>query len=244
MYVDGRRIDANRTLSSGQLLRVHLKPKRFPVAGIDWRASIVHADEQFVVVNKPAGIPVHATVDNRFENLLYQLQEHVGILTRVTQRLDTDVGGLIVIAKTREFQREFNRLLAERKVSKQYRALVHAPLETGRYVHYMERSARSPKTVVSENREGWLHCALSIVRVEAKGDLFELEIDLETGRTHQIRAQLAALGSPIAGDQLYGSSIELPSIRLFCCRLSWSEWSFTLDPSWYDCGPNVRMSIT
>ena len=74
-------------------------------------------------MNKPAGIPVHATLDNQVENVLHQLHVALGDSLYVTQRLDTEVSGLIVFAKTQEFQRRFNRLLAERKVTKRYRRL-------------------------------------------------------------------------------------------------------------------------
>src|SRR6185436_13518768 len=100
----------------------------------------------------------------------------LGVALYVTQRLDTDVSGLMVIAKTRQFQRLFNGLLVERKVRKRYRALVTSPPATGRHVHYMEPAARSPKTVVSEPHADWLRCSLRVERIQARGDLFELEI--------------------------------------------------------------------
>ena len=165
VYQDRQRINSNRLLSPGQYIRVHLHPKRFPVDGIDWTKTIVHDDKEFVVVNKPAGIPVHATLDNQVENVLHQLRLTLGGSVYVTQRLDTEVGGLIVFAKTEEFQRQFNRLLLERKVKKQYRALVISAPEVGRHIHYMEPTERSSKTVSTENRPNWLECALRVVNV-------------------------------------------------------------------------------
>jgi 23S rRNA-/tRNA-specific pseudouridylate synthase len=58
---------------------VHLKPKRFPVQRVDWHTVIVAAQEEFLVVNKPPGIPVHATLDNQFENVLYQLHRALDV---------------------------------------------------------------------------------------------------------------------------------------------------------------------
>lgn len=238
VYQDRRRVTADRDLSLGQYIRVHFDPKRFPVGGIDWLKTIVHHDEEFVVANKPSGIPVHPTVDNERENVAHQLAAALGIPLYVTQRLDVAVGGLIVFAKTPEFQREFNRLLVERKVKKLYRALVTSAPAVGRHIHYMEPTERSPKTVVAEAQANWLECALRVVNVTAAGSSFEVEIDLETGRTHQIRAQLSAMGCPIIGDKLYGSQAPWESgIALFSAATSWShpegtERSFQLSPPW------------
>ena len=250
VYQDRQRVSSDRTLSPGQYVRVHLNPRRFPVDGIDWRGTVVHHDANFIVVNKPAGIPVHATLDNQVENVLHQLRVALGPSVYVTQRLDAEVGGLIVFGKTQEFQAQFNQLLRERKVKKRYRALVTSAPGVGRHIHYMEPSERSPKTVSTEARANWQECALSVLRVEPAGctipapQPFEVEIDLETGRTHQIRAQLSAMGSPIVGDKMYNSrtgyvvnGTRLPGIGLFSASTSWQgsegkEWSFELSPPW------------
>jgi 23S rRNA pseudouridine1911/1915/1917 synthase len=250
VYQDRQRAKSDQALLPGQYVRVHLQPKRFPVERIDWRKTAVHHDEDFLVVNKPAGIPVHATLDNQVENVLHQLHVAFGDSLYVTQRLDTEVSGLIVFAKTKEFQRQFNRLLAERKVTKRYRALVTSAPELRRHIHFMEPSARGPKKVSAETRLNWLECSLRVVNVRPSGCpipapcAVDVEIDLETGRTHQIRAQLSAMGCPVVGDSLYGSRTRyevkgtpLPGIALFSASTSWSspegkEWSFALSPAW------------
>jgi 23S rRNA pseudouridine1911/1915/1917 synthase len=240
VYHERERVCSDRVLSPGHYVRVHLQPKRFPVETVDWASTVVCENDQFVVANKPAGIPVHATVDNRLENALHQLSLTMHSTLHITQRLDAEVGGLIVFAKTREFQRRFNQLLVERKVKKRYRALVTSAPELGRHVHYLKHESRSPKTVQREAHPEWLECVLRVDNVRSIGDatnpLFEVEIDLETGRTHQIRAQLAAMGSPIVGDKLYGSerTSEQPGIALVSISTAWcdeegQEWSFTRD---------------
>jgi 23S rRNA pseudouridine1911/1915/1917 synthase len=250
VYHNRQRVLSNHKVTAGQYVRVHLQPRRFPVETINWRETVVHETAAFLVVHKPAGIPVHATLDNHGENVLHQLRETLGGSVYVTQRLDAEVGGLIVFARTQDFQREFNQLLVDRKVKKRYRALTTSPPDVGRHVHYMEPSERSPKTVAIDARPNWQECSLSVVKVEPAAvtvpapEVFDVEIDLETGRTHQIRAQLGALGSPIIGDKMYGSRTgyvvdgsRLTGIALFSASTSWpgaqgKEWTFRLEPPW------------
>jgi len=250
VYHNRQRVLSDTKLTPGQYVRVHLQPRRFPVEAVNWPATVVHQHSDFLLVNKPAGIPVHATLDNHVENVLHQLREALRVAVYVTQRLDAEVGGLIVFAKTQAFQREFNQLLVERKVKKRYRALTTSAPEPGRHIHYMEPSERSPKTVSSEPHPNWQECSLSVVKVEPANisvpapQTFDVEIDLETGRTHQIRTQLSALGSPIVGDKMYGSRAgyvvtgqRLAGIALFSTSTSWpgahgKEWTFALPPPW------------
>src|SRR5215831_12798064 len=137
VYLDRVRVDRDLPLLPGQYIRVHFHPKRYPVRDINWPATVVHREEEFVVVNKPPEIPVHPTVDNRSENALSQLSAACNEPLYVTQRLDVRVGGLIVFARTRNFQTRFNGLLVKREVKKTYHALVTTPPAVGRYVHYM-----------------------------------------------------------------------------------------------------------
>jgi 23S rRNA pseudouridine1911/1915/1917 synthase len=244
IYLNKRRVLADAKLSKGAYLRIHLQPKRFPVDRIDWRAVVVREEREFLVVNKPAGIPVHATLDNARDNVLHQLRERTGLRLLVTQRLDVPVAGLLVLAKTPEFQRRFNQWLVDRKVVKHYRALTEGRPPAGLCVHYMEPSERSPRRVSQDPAPGWARCELTVHSASDLGGLFDVAIQLHTGRTHQIRAQLSALGCPVLGDRLYGARNRVPDawgggvgIALFASGLSWpapgsKAWEFELVPPW------------
>ncbi|MEQ1875972.1 MAG: RluA family pseudouridine synthase [Bdellovibrionia bacterium] len=228
IYVGGSRASENAELQAGTYVRVHLKPKRYPVEGIRWAEHVVYQDEHMVLVDKPKNIPVHPMVDNKIENVAVLLARHLEQPLYVTQRLDILTRGLFVLAKTKDFQRAFNGLLNEKRVEKIYSARTESPPPLGRLKHYMLESPRSPKTIALEpGSEGtWLECVLSVSRFTAADTAqpsFDAEIELITGRTHQIRAQLSFAGAPLAGDRLYGSERPSSEFQLVCKRLNFEN---------------------
>ncbi len=228
IYLNKERVFEERILSKGSYLRLHLFPKRAPVSSIDWKSRMVKQTQSFIVIDKPSGIPTHATVDNAVENCLAQMRLALGEELYVTQRLDTPVGGLLLFAKTKIFQTQFNQWLSNRKIQKKYAALVSSPCPLGSFCHYMEPSERSPKKMSLEPKSGWLTCELSVKSCDGLSfsgkNIYLVTLELHTGRTHQIRAQLGLLGSPIIGDKLYGSRMKSFSpheISLKAVELSW-----------------------
>lgn len=228
--------DIDCQVIAGDYLRVHTKPRRFAFDQQNLEFLLVYQNDDFVVVNKPAGIPAHATVDNQKENLLVLVEKHLGVEAFVTNRLDIATSGLLVLAKTKSFQALFNQYLKQRQVKKHYRALVerNEGLRPSRLVHFMEPSPRAPKLLSPLKKEGWQKCILNIVGVQQIGDVTEVIIELETGRTHQIRAQFSAIGSPLVGDRMYGSRFvskeKRQEIALQSCGLEFPEkFKFCLD---------------
>ncbi len=246
VYLNHRRCGSHDEplIQENDYLRVHTTPRRYPVTKHSFEDLIVENHPEFIVINKPSGIPVHPTVDNVKENLITHLSAHLGQDLYVTHRLDVVTEGLIVFAKTKSFQTLFNKLLVESQVRKVYRCLVPSHLmpesfaATKSIVHYMEPSPRAPKQVSSSPRDGWAKCSLKIThRSVVSSEFTELKIHLETGRTHQIRSQLAAEGCPIIGDRMYGSTFDYGSgaekIALQSCELSFLEThAFQLPSPW------------
>lgn len=212
IYLNHERLLAKTiAIEKGAYLRVHSQPRRFKRALLQWPSAKIFENDDFLVVNKPSGLPVHSTVDNVQENLVAMLSAEIEHELFVTHRLDVPTSGLIVFAKTKDFQKKFNLYLMQRKVQKIYRALVHGEYDGPRVLkHYMEPSPRAPKNVVKNQTAGWAACELRIQDVESTGDgNCELMIELITGRTHQIRAQLSCEGFPVVGDRAYGSPVLL-----------------------------------
>ncbi len=210
VYLNRRRLRADVELVEGDVLRVHPFPRRFPSAR-DWRSRIVFEDDDVLVVDKPAGLPVHPTCDNARENLVSRLEETLGHRLWICHRLDIATQGLMALAKSKSFCSDMGRWLESREIHKRYRALLSSPVPEGELIHYMAPGDRAPHEVNLEAKEGWRVCRLEVGKVEQVPHGWEVEITLGTGRHHQIRAQLAAIGAPVLGDALYGSKRPAPA---------------------------------
>ncbi len=210
IYHNQQRIKSSEILiKKGDYLRVHALPRRFPVTVTEWKTCVIEETEGFVVINKPFGVPTHASVDNLFENAAHQMSLALNSPIFVTHRLDVATSGILFFAKTKEMQRQFNQALKEGQVEKTYLAKVAGTLRlTGIVEHFMEASQYLPKKISKNFVEGWQQCLLEILHVQPENENTLATIRLITGRTHQIRAQMSELGHPILGDVLYSGEVR------------------------------------
>ena len=189
--------------------------------------DVVHEDDDVVVIDKPAGLVVHPGAGHAHGTLAHGLLARypelagVGDPTRpgIVHRLDRDTSGLLVVARTAEAHRALTDELRARTVTRRYRTLVwgHVAEPRGLVDAPIARSPREPTrmAVVVGGRD-----ARTAYEVVARYDLpvavTELTCLLETGRTHQIRVHLRAIGHPVVGDPRYGGTREsLPIARQF-----------------------------
>jgi 23S rRNA pseudouridine1911/1915/1917 synthase len=206
IYLEGKRLRENCALTPGVILRLHTRRKSYVSTIPILKNRIVFENEDFLVLNKPSGLPTHATLDNCIENASYLLSQELGIRLYVTHRLDVATHGLLILAKSPKAQAAINKQFAKRQVEKIYRARVAVPVSTGLVTQYMDPESRVPKSMSIEPREKWWECRMEILSCTRLPDTsHELRIHLHTGKTHQIRAQLKTLGAPINGDIAYGS---------------------------------------
>lgn len=205
VYVSGKRAHLLDQVEENTQIRVHTKPRRYPV-NYDWKSKIVFEHQDFIVLNKPNNIPSHPSVDNQIENSLTQLSMAIDKKLFITHRLDTLTEGLIVYGKNSEFVNGFNIQLQKKLITKKYVALVETTKTLPTHlVHYMEPSPRAPKKVSQVATDGWDFCELKIEQQKMFDRHSWIKINLLTGRTHQIRSQISEAGAPIIGDKLYGS---------------------------------------
>lgn len=225
VYLNDSRIFTDCEIKDQDYLRIHTDPRRFP--RINLRDRVIHETNELLIVNKPSGLPCHPTVDNLSENLWHDLQSQLNLKLYPTHRLDVPTSGLIVLTKTAEAQLEFQNLLKEKLVNKIYQALVTPPgPELGLHEHYMEKTRYAPKTVLDRQRSNTQICQLKILNKLKMQEHTLLEIELITGRTHQIRAQLSFLGYPILGDSMYSdldsrNQDEVIQLRCVYLRFPW-----------------------
>ncbi len=188
-------------------------------------AWILHRDDDFVVVNKPARVPTQAADPGRPDDLVTRLREHLKIdYLGVHQRLDRDTSGVLLFTARREANATVAAQFEGRTVEKTYLACVTGWPADRTKITLRDGLAQGDdgKMRVAGAREKGAQLAVTHARIlERKGDRTLLELVLETGRTHQARVQLAHAGAPIAGDPLY-RGVAAPRLLLHARGLTLS----------------------
>jgi len=220
--VDGDTFGKSHRLSGGAEVEFEppeRKPEQLTPEEMDLR--IEYEDEHLVVVDKPAGLVVHPAPGHSSGTLVH------GLLTRdiaggdverpgIVHRLDRDTSGLMVVARSEEAHRRLQGLLRRRQLERHYAALVvgHPRSRRGRIEAPIGRDRRDPfrhSLDTDTPREAVTH--FEVVELLPRHSF--LDVQLETGRTHQIRVHLAAIDLPVAGDPVYGRPRELGLERQF-----------------------------
>jgi len=190
--------------------RLELRPEPIPL-------TIVYEDEDLLVVEKPAGMVVHpgagvseGTLANALCFYFQQLSAVGGALRPgIVHRLDRETSGLLVVAKNERAHDALSEQFSRREVQKFYRALVIGEV-TPREGRITAPIGRHPvhRTMMTVRPPGQGRDALTLYRViETIGDFSLLDVEIKTGRTHQIRVHLHALGHPVVGDAVYGRAL-------------------------------------
>jgi len=211
--VAGQTAKASHKLRAGDQIEMETPaPRLCNLVPEDIPLEIVFEDDALIVVNKPAWLVVHpaagvetGTLANALAFHFQQLSGRAGALRPgIVHRLDRDTSGLLAVAKTEQAHEDLTNQLRARQVFKSYVALAHGAVreEGGRVEQPLARDARN-RTRMAVVRGG--RHALSLYRVRRRYDrLTLLDVEIKTGRTHQIRVHLEWLKHPIVGDKVYG----------------------------------------
>lgn len=265
-YIKPTRLFSDREVRPGDYVRVHVNPRFYPeFENIDWRSRIVKRTDEFVILNKPAGIPSHSTSDNGIQNCLDAVKLELECEVWLPHRLDTDTSGILIVCTSRDYLSSLNEAMRKRNVVKRYKAIVAStePLDhmfSGDKIwqSWLRKSGKCPKEYLAAASEDTLSCGLKVVsfsRALSRSrsewlqwsetstscgsrlrlamaawtsggcsrdssslvSLREVEFELMTGRTHQIRGQtsLLAQGCHIGGDNMYRGVTTSSSIDKF-----------------------------
>jgi 23S rRNA pseudouridine1911/1915/1917 synthase len=222
--VDGRTRPKRHTVRPGEVVTVQAGDLPPDAAGDDDPTvplAIAYEDEHLLVVDKAAGVVVHPARGHRTGTLAQALAGRGAggdepWRAGIVHRLDRDTSGLLVVAKSDEVHRALKQLLADRGLRREYLALVdgHPEARTGTIDAPIGRDRRDRIRIsidTDEPREARTH--FEINRLLPSSAL--LGVTLETGRTHQIRVHMAAIGHPVCGDPQYGTAGEFGLQRQF-----------------------------
>ncbi|GGN96432.1 RluA family pseudouridine synthase [Saccharibacillus kuerlensis] len=214
--VNGRAAKANHKLSEGETVEVRVPPaETVDIVSEDIPLEVVYEDKDVIVVNKRRGMVVHPAVGHSSGTLVNALMFHCKDLSGINgelrpgivHRIDKDTSGLLMAAKNDKAHTSLAAQLKEHSVSRIYTALVHGNIahDHGTVDANLARDSHHRKmfTVVPK---GGKHAITHFNVVERFGDYTLLELKLETGRTHQIRAHMKFIGNPLVGDPMYGRS--------------------------------------
>ncbi|HVH28139.1 MAG TPA: RluA family pseudouridine synthase [Vicinamibacterales bacterium] len=226
--VAGQTAKVNQLARTAQVVSIELPEPIAAAPGPEaLELPILYQDHDIVVVDKPAGMVVHPAAGHAGGTVVNALLHHVADLSGIggekrpgiVHRLDRGTSGLMVVAKNDAAHEALSRQFHDREVEKEYLALVWGIVQAGRRIDLpigrdpvnrkkmSARSLRQPNRDATRARERRSREAVTrIVRAETMRALTLVQVAIHTGRTHQIRVHLSAIGHPIVGDSLYGGT--------------------------------------
>ena len=215
ILLNGERAFTNVKLATDDILEIHL-PAEEPsehITPVPLPFPIIYEDEHIIAVNKPADMPIHPSINNH-ENTLanaaawYFKEQDIPFVFRCVNRLDRDTTGLVLLAKHQLSGCILSEAVKAREIHREYMAVCQGMIEEAGTVDLP--IGRLPGSAIMRciDMEQGEHAVTHYAPVALENNMTLLKIHLETGRTHQIRIHMGAIGHPLPGDYLYNPDYE------------------------------------
>ncbi len=229
--VNRKRAEIGQLLQEGDTVQLFLSDELFGGSSRDADRlrhitpsfSVVYEDENLLLCDKPAGLPVHSDDKEDTYTLITQIKAYLlrrgeydpdkeqSFAPALCNRIDRNTAGIVIAAKNAAALRELNALIRDRKITKKYLCAVHGSLKERSGVltgYLLKDSASNTVTVFRKPVKGSKSIRTGYTVLEEREGLSLIEAELFTGRTHQIRAHFASIGHPLLGDGKYGVNRE------------------------------------
>lgn len=218
--VNGKKVKEKYFLSEGDIVEIfEIKSdgNRNKFKRVENNLKILYEDSDILLVEKWPGVLVHSGINNDEPSLTdyvlsylydkgdYDPSGEISFVPAPCNRLDRNTSGIVIFGKSYEGLKRMNEMIRERKVKKFYLALVKGRIADGYYEAYISKMGDSNiSNVFAKEQPGTKKIAMNVKTIESCGTYSLLELELLTGRSHQLRAHLSYLGNPIIGDAKYG----------------------------------------
>ena len=230
---NGKKCDIDVMLQEGDVLTFYIKDeffeqseeKNYEFLKAPTKLEIVYEDENILLLDKKPGVIVHPDKSYHFDSLIARVQHYLydkgeydpeaeqAFSPALVNRIDRNTGGIVIAAKNAESLRILNLKMKTRELEKYYLCLMHGKpkQDSGILTGYITKNESQNKvTVLSRPTDGAKEIRTKYKILDSDGQYSLAEIELLTGRTHQIRAHMASIGCPLVGDTKYGKNKKAP----------------------------------